>query len=105
MIQLSSPWSPNLRPLLGVARSLRQGLPAANPMPAPAPSAGHVAAGLGAGLLTVGVAGLGAAFAYGIAKESKSKLVKTTGYIIAGLGAVAAILDGAAIGVQVAKGA
>lgn len=96
MIRLErSTWTPAFgRPTLGQT-----------PLPMVAPSvpagAGSVAAGFGAGLLTLAVAGLGVAFTYGIARESKSKMVKTSGYIPAGVGALVALAEAAVVGTGV----
>lgn len=89
MVKLVSAWSP------AVHRSMGQ---TPLPMVAPSSGAGSLAARIGAGLLTLGLAGLGVAFTYGIASESKSKMVKTTGYILAGVGALVALFEAAAVG-------
>jgi hypothetical protein len=79
------------------------------PLPMVQPSkpagAGGAAAGLGAGVLTLAIAGVGVAFTYGIARESKSKLVKTTGYVLAGAGALVALVEAATVGLVIGKAA
>lgn len=102
MIQLSSPWTRGMRPF-NVGLALGQ-----TPLPMVAPSgssskAGSGALAVGAGLLTLGVASVGVLFSYGIARESKSKLVKATGYVLAGVGAIAALIEAGAVAVAVSN--
>ena len=103
--RLVQPWVPNLsvaprRPML--AQTATPLVPPASIAPA-APSGAGTAIGLGAAAVTLGVASLGVLFSYGVARESKSKMVKTTGYILAGIGGLVAIVDAIAVGTAVAK--
>lgn len=59
--------------------------------PAPAGNGATTAVVIG-GLIGLGMAATGVLFNYGVARESKSGLVKTTGYIMAGAGALGALL-------------
>jgi len=107
-VRLAQPWTPNIdvAPMLVPALASKSRIGQSfTPIAAPAaaPSGTGVAVGLGAAAVTLGVASLGVLFSYGVAKESKSKLVKTTGYILAGLGGLVAIVDAAIVGTAVAK--
>lgn len=100
MFPLVNPWTPNFARVTG----LGQLAPSVTPPSAPAPSgAGQVAAAIGASALTLGVVGLSVAFTYGIARDSKTSLVKTTGYILAGAGALVALVEAGAVGVAIMK--
>ena len=69
---------------------------------APITTSGLIAGGA-AGVVTLALGGLSAAFLYGVAKESRSRWVKTPGYILAGVTALATVLEAVGVGVLVAK--
>jgi hypothetical protein len=71
--------------------------------PVAPPSTGGIIAGTAAGVVTLALGGLSVAFLYGVAKESKSKWVKTPGYILAGVTGLAVALEALGVGVLVAK--
>lgn len=71
---------------------LAQALPAVNPMTPAAPSSGPLAAGLLGGAFVLALGAVSTIFYYGLARESKSKLVKTPGYIVAGLSALSTLV-------------
>lgn len=96
MIRLSSPWAPAFTrefPRMG-----QQIVPLAPPTPPVSP-----AIALGAGALVLGLSSVGVLFTYGIARESRNKLVKTTGYIMAGVGAIAALAEAVVVGSALMK--
>jgi hypothetical protein len=101
MFPVINPWTPNFSRVTG----LGQLTPLVPPSPAPAAptGGGQVAAAIGASALTLGVLGLSVAFTYGIARESKSSLVKTTGYIMAGVGSLMTVIEAGAVGYAVMK--
>lgn len=88
----------NGRALLGTV--LGQGVPSmisAPVLPAPSP---EKAAVLGVTLLYAGMGAVSTLFSYGVAQESKSKMVRNTGYILAGvaaLGTLAALVGGTTV--------
>jgi hypothetical protein len=101
MFPLVNPWTPNFARVTGLGQ-----LTPLVPPSAPAPAAtgpGQVAAAVGASLLTLGVVGISVAFTYGIARESKSSLVKVPGYILAGVGSLVALVEAGAVGYAVMK--
>jgi hypothetical protein len=94
------------------AYTLRRGLGQLNPFiaptlpnaastpTAPAASGGSALVALAGTLLYAGLGVTSTLFSYGVAKESRSKTVKTTGYILAGvsaLGTLAALVGGTAM--------
>lgn len=103
MFAVKNAWTPGFNRVMG------QITPLVSPAPSMAPMAsggGPAVAGLlavGAGALTIGVVGISVLFTYGIAKESKSGLVKTTGYILAGAGALVGLVEAVGVGYAVAK--
>lgn len=100
MISILNPWTPGFSRVTGIG----QITPLVPPAAAPAPTdAGQVAAAIGGSILTLGVLGLSVAFTYGIARESKSGLVKTTGYIMAGAGALVSLVEAGAVGYMIMK--
>jgi len=76
-----------------------------SPMVAPAggPSVSQLMAAGGVTILTLGLGAVSALFLYGVASESKSKLVKTTGYIGAGVAALGTVVEALGAGVLIAK--
>jgi hypothetical protein len=98
MFPVINPWTPGFSRVTGI-----------RPFTAPPAaalaqvSAGQVAGALGASAVTLGVLGIGVAFTYGIARDSKTSLVKTTGYILAGVGALAAVVEAGAVGYAILK--
>lgn len=96
MFQLVTPWTPGFvrMPTLG------QQLPSVAPTPG-APSApsngGSAALGVVGALIALGIGSVGVLFSYGVARESKSGMVRTTGYILAGTGALMALINAGAI--------
>lgn len=108
MFPVVNPWAPGFRRLTGLGqRSLSAvgDAPAAVPASPSSPSgisAGSVGLGLGSAALVLGVSSVGVLFTYGIARESKSGLVKTTGYILAGAATLVALVEAVGIGVIVA---
>ncbi len=73
------------------------------PLITPATGAGKIAAGIGVGLLTLGLGAVSTLFLYGVARDSKSKMVKTTGYIMAGLTGLATAAEAVGAGTLIAK--
>jgi hypothetical protein len=75
------------------------------PLPIVSPSSGpgKIAAGIGVGVVTLGLGAVSTLFLYGIAKESKSKMVKTTGYIMAALTGLATAVEAVGAGTLIAK--
>lgn len=83
MIPLSNAWSPSFaRPMLAPMLVQR---------PPMTLGQAELPAAVG-NLVSLGVAGLTAAFTYGIARETRSPMVRTTGYILAGLGALSGVI-------------
>jgi hypothetical protein len=98
MIKMVNPWTPLfVRPEPRMGQQLTPLVPPAAP---PSPMAA-----LGAGVAVLALSSVTVLFSYGIARESKSKLVKTTGYILAGVGALAAAAEALGIGMAVSKSA
>lgn len=93
MIKMVNPWTP-----LFVRSESRMGQQL-TPLVPPAAPASPVAA-VGAGVAVLALSSVTVLFSYGIARESKSRLVKTTGYVLAGVGALAALVE--AVGVAAA---
>jgi len=79
---------------------LAQAVPAVNPvlptMPS-APTSGPLAAGILGGIFVLALGTVGTLFNYGIARESRSKMVKTTGYIVAGVSALSTLVAAGAM--------
>lgn len=87
MIRTINPWTPAFvfdRPKMG-----QQDAPL-TPLVSPAKPASF-GMKAGAGALVLGLSSVGVLFTYGIARDSRSSLVKTTGYIMAGAGALVAL--------------
>lgn len=106
MIPLTNPWAPAFTRMSG----LGQMTPLVNPSsvaPSVSPAGGAATAALaiGASVAVLAVSSLSVLFSYGVAKESKSSLVKTTGYVIAGLGAAFALVEAGTVAVMIAKSA
>jgi hypothetical protein len=100
MIRVVNPLMPSI-----FARQLpRMGQLAPLVPPTAAPSGiGSGLAATGAGLATLAFGSVSVLFMYGVAKESRSGLVKTTGYILAGVSALAVLIEAAAVGAVVYK--
>ncbi len=66
-----------------------------------------IAIGIATAVIGMGTGVMAVLFHYGVAQESKSKLVKTTGYIMAGIGALSALVGVGALifGIGAAVGA
>ena len=71
------------------------------PLVPPAPPAGTGLVAAGAGLAALALGGVSVLFMYGVAKESKSSLVKTTGYVLAGVSVLAALVEAVTVGAVV----
>jgi len=71
---------------------LAQAVPSINPMTPAAPSSGPLAAGLLGGAFVLALGAVSTIFYYGLARESKSKMVKTPGYIVAGISALGTLV-------------
>ncbi len=84
MVKLVNPWTPAF--MVDRARMGQTPLPLVSPS-APA----NLLTKVGAGALVLGLSAVGVLFTYGIARDSRTKLVKTTGYIMAGAGAIVAL--------------
>lgn len=93
MIKMVNPWTPlftRVEPRMGQT-----------PLPMVPPQAPVTpVAAVGAGVAVLALSSVTVLFSYGIARESKSRLVKTTGYVLAGVGALAALVE--AVGVAAA---
>lgn len=95
MFPIMTPWTPGFSRLV----TLGQALPAVAPTPGvpAAPSApsggGGLALGVAGAAIALGLGAVGVLFSYGVAKESRSGMVKTTGYILAGTGALMALIN------------
>jgi hypothetical protein len=71
---------------------MAQALPSVNPTMPAAPSAGPLAGGLLGGAFVLALGAVSTIFYYGLARESKSKLVKTPGYIVAAISALGTLI-------------
>lgn len=95
MINLAATRRP-VRLTLGLAPFLSPNLDIMNPsMPSSAPAGitgGGRALLAGATLLYAGLGVASTLFSYGVAKETKSSMVRTTGYILAGVGAITTLV-------------
>lgn len=99
MIRMVSPWAPLVMPRHpAMGQQLTPLVP-----PAPPPGTGLMA--IGAGATVLALSAVSVLFAYGVARESSSRMVKTTGYILAGVGALAALVEAVGVGVAVSKAA
>ena len=112
MFPVVTPWTPGFQRLaVGLGRvGLGQAVPSVAPSPgvpsapsAPSGGGGSAALGIAAGVIALGLGAVGVLFSYGVAAESKSGMVKTTGYILAGTGALMALINAGVVFVAATK--